>query len=136
VAAASRRCTVRVHVCVCPRARVCVAGCGGVGGGRVAGAVPAGGSVVSPLVRFFFFFSFRKNHSPRANFASRRISTDGGPACSRRRRLRRYSWAERPSPRGKTPSARATSLSAKGSKPVVDGDDRLCACCAQSILYM
>jgi hypothetical protein len=26
----------------------------------VAGAVPAGGSVVSPLVRFFFFFLFEK----------------------------------------------------------------------------
>jgi hypothetical protein len=70
---------------------------GGVGGRRRwwwVGARAVGAARWSGL-----FFCFMKIHSPRARWASRHMSDERGPACSRRRALHRQSGAVRPSAR-------------------------------------
>jgi hypothetical protein len=65
------------------------------GGGGGGGGGGQGGRLVGRCTWGFLFFCFMKLSSPRARWASRRMSTERGPTCSRRRRLRRHSGAER-----------------------------------------
>jgi hypothetical protein len=96
---------VVVVMAVVPVVLILVAAAGGGGGFmRLQWLVGGGWWVVGPGRRWgrsagLGFFCFLKIPSPRARWASRHMSAERGPACSRRRRLRRYSGTLRPSPR-------------------------------------
>jgi hypothetical protein len=108
----------------------CGGGGGASGGGLGAAAGGGGGARVAAWPAGLAFFCFSKIPSPRALWASRHMSAERGPACSRRRPLRRWSGCReaitesflsvKASPRGNMLSARVPSLSAKGLNPVVN----------------